>query len=1155
MSQQEVYINQVYNVLSNFANSKDFWQNFEIIFGFNYNNTLAKSLRADWKNSNFDSLPSIKVTNNQELSNQSVNYSPNQNVIYLLDTFVENASENDVAIAFLKQYGKFTNNHINQGNNTDNNSSLFSISVQDKNFSPSNVDSETNLIIPNDNISSGKNSIGGKFDETSPLLPSSGAPSSEAFGTPTPATTVAATGNNNIDGLLSGVKWASNFVSYSFTDSINDYEVGYQDRAAHGASFQTLNTNQRNVARAWIGTGGAYYNISLLNPSESVNDFDATIRMASSDVPGTAFAYYPNSSFVEGGDAWFNRVDYNNPILGTYAYHTFGHELGHALGLKHGQELGGPANVAMNADRDSMEFSIMTYRSYVGHDLNALPFYTNESGGYAQSLMMYDIAAIQHMYGAWFGSNSSNTDYTFSTTTGQMFINGVGQGTPFANRIFRTVWDGNGIDTYDFSNYTTNLSVDLTPGGWSDLSVGGTFQKAALNAGFGGITQYARGHVFNALQSNGDARSLIENANGGSGNDILTGNQANNVLNGNAGNDTVDGGAGDDLINLGAGNDYVNSVSAGNDTFYGGSGEDYIYGYTGNEYYYGEDGNDNLLGSSGNDFLDGGTGTDTLIGNAGNDTVSGGDGDDLIYLDDGNDYVNTEASGNDTFYGGAGDDFIFGASGNEYYYGEDGNDTLRGWFGDDNLDGGTGNDIVEGGVDNDTLIGGAGTDTLSGGSGNDNIRSDGDGGTYFGDGEDDVMYSGLGGETMDGGTGIDLIDHTAYDGAYSFNMTTGLTNFTSEIYSNFEKTIMGDGDDTVIGNVSNNVIDGGVGNDSLSGGSGSDTLIGSTGNDVLNGNSGIDSMSGGIGDDNYYVDNTGDIVVEGLNQGIDTVRATINYTLGSNLENLTLISTTNINGIGNSLNNIITGNIGNNSLNGGAGNDTLNGGAGNDTLNGNNGVDRMGGSTGDDNYYVDNTGDIVVEGLNQGIDTVRATINYTLGRNPENLTLISTGNINGTGNTLNNTITGNIGNNSLNGGAGNDTLNGGAGNDSLIGSVGNDTLIGSAGNDTLKGGSGLDFFHFNSTSEKVDRINDFSVVDDTILIERTGFGGGLSLGTLPVTRFIIGSSATTLAHRFFYNSGNGDLFFDVDGNGVNPAVQIAKLNAGLGLTNNDIVVV
>ncbi len=468
------------------------------------------------------------------------------------------------------------------------------------------------------------------------------------FGVPTPSTSVAATGDNNIDGLLSGSKWASNSVSFSFTNSIDDYESGYSDRTSHAASFQTLNATQRAVARAWIGPGGAYYNVSLLNPVEltGASDRDATIRMARSNDPGTAYAYYPGNT-VEAGDAWFNRTDYNNPVIGNYAYKAIGHELGHALGLKHGHETDGVSNVALSSDRDSMEFSIMTYRSYVGGPTNG---YSNEFWGYAQSLMMYDIAALQHMYGARFDSNSTNTTYTFSTTTGEMFVDGVGQGTPGANRVFRTIWDGNGIDTYNFSNYTTNLAIDLTPGGWSDLDVGSNFQRAYLGDG-----HYARAQVFNALQYNGDVRSLIENANGGSGNDKIVGNIANNVLNGNGGNDTLDGGAGNDTINGGVGNDTIN----------------------------------------------GGDGNDTIYGGAGNDTVDGGNGNDLIYLGDGNDYVNITSLGNDTFYGGSGNDYIYGYIGNEVYYGETGNDTLLGYSG------------------NDTLVGGAGKDSLTGGSGAD----------------------------------------------------------------------------------------------------------------------------------------------------------------------------------------------------------------------------------------------------------------------------------------------------------------------------------------------------------------------------------------------------------------------------------------------------
>jgi Ca2+-binding RTX toxin-like protein len=211
--------------------------------------------------------------------------------------------------------------------------------------------------------------------------------------------------------------------------------------------------------------------------------------------------------------------------------------------------------------------------------------------------------------------------------------------------------------------------------------------------------------------------------------------------------------------------------------------------------------------------------------------------------------------------------------------------------------------------------------------------------------------------------------------------------------------------------------------------------------------------------------------------------------------------------------------------------------------------------TGNDLYSVDNTGDRIVELANQGIDTVNSSITYTLGANLENLTLTGTTAINGTGNTLNNRTTGNSGNNCLSGGDGNDTLIGGAGNDTLIGGAGNDTLIGGTGNDTLTGGSGNDFFRFNSPSEGIDRITDFNIADDTILISQSGFGGGLPLGVLSPNRFLVGSSATTPDHRFFYNSSNGALFFDSDGNGATSAVQFATLTTGLALTNQDIVVV
>lgn len=285
----------------------------------------------------------------------------------------------------------------------------------------------------------------------------------DAYGGTTATTSTTATGVNNIDGLLIGTEWLSNTVTFSFTDNFaNDYEdeLGYPNSAVHSTSFQTLNATQRAVARQWLDMYEAVSGLNMVELS-GASDRDATIRIAESNDPGTAYAYYPANT-VSAGDVWLNTVDYNNPVIGNYAYHTFGHEFGHALGLKHGHETGGVSNVAMDANRDSMEFSIMTYRSYVGDPPSG--GYLNETWGYAQSLMMYDIRAIQQMYGANFNTNSTNTTYTFSTTTGQMLVNGIGQGVPGDNRIFRTIWDGNGSDTYDFSNYTTSLSINLDPG-------------------------------------------------------------------------------------------------------------------------------------------------------------------------------------------------------------------------------------------------------------------------------------------------------------------------------------------------------------------------------------------------------------------------------------------------------------------------------------------------------------------------------------------------------------------------------------------------------------------------------------------------------------------------------------------------------------------
>ncbi|WP_013325320.1 choice-of-anchor L domain-containing protein [Gloeothece verrucosa] len=209
-----------------------------------------------------------------------------------------------------------------------------------------------------------------------------------------------------------------------------------------------------------------------------------------------------------------------------------------------------------------------------------------------------------------------------------------------------------------------------------------------------------------------------------------------------------------------------------------------------------------------------------------------------------------------------------------------------------------------------------------------------------------------------------------------------------------------------------------INNDDLYGGNGDDNLEGGIGDDLLDGGTGIDSLSGGTGNDIYIVDNSGDVVTETstITNEIDTVKSSINYSLGDNLEDLILTGTSAINGTGNNLNNTLTGNTAANILDGGTGNDTLIGGAGNDT------------------YIVDNTADVVIETstLSTEIDTVQSSVTYSLGNNLEKLILSGTSAINGTGNALNNTITGNSANNILDGSTGADTLIGGGGNDLYI---------------------------------------------------------------------------------------------------------------------------
>jgi Ca2+-binding RTX toxin-like protein len=261
------------------------------------------------------------------------------------------------------------------------------------------------------------------------------------------------------------------------------------------------------------------------------------------------------------------------------------------------------------------------------------------------------------------------------------------------------------------------------------------------------------------------------------------------------------------------------------------------------------------------------------------------------------------------------------------------------------------------------------------------------------------------------------------------------------------------GDDIVNGNAGDDLIYAGSGNDIVYGGVGNDTIDGGGGDDYLEGGAGNDILLGGPGNDVYQVEDAGDQVVEVIDRGaggFDTVRTPISLVAGQYIEAIEAQGSANIDLTGNNLNNVLIGNAGNNILSGGEGIDVLIGGDGDDQLLGGLGRDQLVGGKGDDIYEVDSRSDRVIESVNEGTDTVRASIDYVLAANVENLVLTGTANIAGGGNSSDNHITGNAGNNLLNGGLGDDTMEGGAGDDIyIVGSTG-DVIIDSAGTDTIR---------------------------------------------------------------------------------------------------------